>query len=167
MNMSQKFLVILCTALLMGCGGTEERKNTPIKLKDNQSNGVKNTVSRENVVASQWVDLVNTGVGPVKSIELTHEIDRTMVERGAAVYNRMCTACHRLDKKFVGPPVKGVLDRRTPEWVMNMVLNPNEMLQKDPIAIALFKEFYGVPMVNQNLSHDDARAILEYYRTLD
>ncbi len=160
-------MVALCTVLLLGCGGTEEQKNETIKLRTHQTTATNPSVNNNNVLASQHIDLVNTGIGPVKSVEMTDDIDHSMVERGAAVYNRMCTACHRLDKKFVGPPVKGILERRTPEWVMNMLLNPDEMLKKDPIAKALFEEFYGVPMVNQNLTHDQARAILEYYRTLE
>ena len=75
-------------------------------------------------------------------------------------------ACHRPDKKFIGPAPKGVLERRTPEWVMNMILNPEEMVQKDPLAKDLLVEFNGSPMANQNLTEEEARAVLEYFRTL-
>jgi cytochrome c2 len=78
----------------------------------------------------------------------------------------MCLACHRIGKKFIGPPPNGILERRTPEWVMNMILNPQEMVQKDPLAKDLLKEFNGSPMSNQGLTEDQARAILEYFRTL-
>lgn len=167
MKKLQKIFVILCTLYLVGCGGTEEQKKETIKLKNHQTSGTNSAIKNDNVSASEWIDLVNKGVGPVKSVEISETIDQSMVERGAAVYNRMCTACHRIEKKFVGPPVKGILERRTPEWVMNMLLNPDEMLKKDPIAKALFEEFYGVPMVNQYLTHEQARDILEYYRTLE
>jgi hypothetical protein len=50
---------------------------------------------------------------------------------------------------------------------MNMILNPEEMLQKDPLAKALFMEFNGQLMTDQQLTVDEARAILEYFRTLD
>jgi hypothetical protein len=49
---------------------------------------------------------------------------------------------------------------------MNMILNPQEMVQKDPLANDLLKEFNGSPMSNQGLTEDQARAILEYFRTL-
>jgi hypothetical protein len=48
---------------------------------------------------------------------------------------------------------------------MNMILNPEEMVQKDPIAKQLLVEYNGAPMANQNLTEDEARAILEYFRT--
>ncbi|MEM7380656.1 MAG: cytochrome c, partial [Bacteroidota bacterium] len=53
-----------------------------------------------------------------------------------------------------------------PEWVMNMILNPDGMLKEDPIAKALLKEYDNSIMLNQNLSEEDARAVAEYLRTL-
>jgi len=62
--------------------------------------------------------------------------------------------------------MKGIYERRSPEWVMNMILNPTEMLKQDPIAIALLKEYNNVLMLNQNLTNEEARSISEYLRTL-
>jgi hypothetical protein len=90
-----------------------------------------------------------------------------MATHGADVFIKMCTACHRTSKKFIGPAPTGILDRRSPEWVMNMILNPDEMVKKDPLAKALLIEFNGSPMANQNLTEEDARAVLEYFRTLN
>ena len=85
---------------------------------------------------------------------------------GKDVYDKMCTACHKPDKNFIGPAPKGILERRSPEWVMNMILNPEEMINKDPIAKKLLMEFNGAPMANQNLTEEQARQVLEYFRTL-
>ncbi|MGB1831346.1 MAG: cytochrome c, partial [Flavobacteriaceae bacterium] len=62
--------------------------------------------------------------------------------------------------------MNGIYERRSPEWVMNMLLNPTEMLKQDPIAKALLKEYNNVMMLNQNLEESEARAIAEYLRTL-
>ena len=110
--------------------------------------------------------MTTKGVGPIKSVELPDEIDQTMAANGKEVYDQMCLACHRVGKKFIGPAPNGVLERRTPEWVMNMILNPQEMVQQDPLAKDLLQEFNGSPMSNQGLTEDQARAILEYFRTL-
>ena len=40
------------------------------------------------------------------------------------------------------------------------------MLKKDPIAMALLKEYNNIMMLNQNLSEDEALAIAEFMRTL-
>ena len=69
-------------------------------------------------------------------------------------------------KKLIGPAMSGIYERRSPEWVMNLLLNPTEMLKQDPIAKALLKEYNNVMMLNQNLSQDEARNIAEYLRTL-
>jgi cytochrome c1 len=48
-----------------------------------------------------------------------------------------------------------------------MILNPEEMVNNDPIAKKLLVEFNGAPMANQNLTDDEARAVVEYFRTLN
>jgi cytochrome c len=58
----------------------------------------------------------------------------------------------------------GVTDRRTPEWIMNMILNPEVMVAENPIAKKLLAEYLS-PMANQSLTESEARAILEYFRT--
>ena len=107
----------------------------------------------------------NKGIGPVTSVELA-EVDAAMAEEGRLIYEEKCSACHKPPERYIGPAPKGILDRRTPEWVMNILLNPTEMLKQDPIASALLKEYNNVMMLNQNLSEEEARAISEYLRTL-
>ena len=110
--------------------------------------------------------LENKGVGPIKEMELG-EIDMAMVEEGKQIYETMCTACHKPDQKYIGPAPKGVLSRRSPEWIMNMILNPEVMVVEDPIAKQLLADFNGAPMANQNLTEEQARKVLEYFRTLE
>lgn len=166
MRKSLKLFTVFLIALLLSCAGKEENKEGSFTIKGKSENKSK-VVKNENLIASKKIDLKNKGIGPVKSVELVQQIDHSMVELGANVFNQKCTVCHRPDKKFIGPPTAKILERRTPEWVMNMLLNPEEMLKKDPIAKALLVEFYGTPMINQSLTHEEARAILEYHRTLD
>ena len=106
------------------------------------------------------------GIGPIAEFELPETIDNTLAESGKVVYEAKCTACHKPDKDFIGPAPKGILANRTPAWVMNMILNPEEMVQKNHIARQLLIKFNGAPMANQNLTEDEARAVLEYFRTL-
>jgi len=107
----------------------------------------------------------NYGVGPVKSLELPAEIDQAMADAGQVVYEAKCTACHKIEKKFIGPSPKGILDRRTPAWVMNMILDPEGMVATDPIARGLLMKF-SAPMANQSLTEEEARSVVEYFRTL-
>jgi len=50
---------------------------------------------------------------------------------------------------------------------MNMILDPEGMVKNDPVARALLIEFNGSPMANQSLTEEEARNILEYFRTLE
>ena len=106
------------------------------------------------------------GIGPVKEVQLSSEIDQNLVKIGESAYERKCKTCHRLDSKLIGSPLKGVTKNRTPEWIMNMILNPEGMVKEDPIAKQLLIEYNGSPMANQNLTEEEARAVLEYFRTL-
>ncbi len=107
----------------------------------------------------------NKGIGPIKSVELG-EINAEMAEEGKVIFEQMCVACHKATERFIGPAPKGITERRTPEWIMNMILNPDEMVQKDPIAKQLLIEYNLSPMANQNLTEEQARKVLEYFRTL-
>ena len=123
-------------------------------------------VQEEEVVVSDD-PMQNKGIGPIKEVDLPAEIDQDMAAKGQEIYEAKCTACHKPTEKFIGPAPKDILQRRTPEWVMNMILNPVEMVQKDPIAQELLMEANGAPMADQNLTEEEARQVLEYIRTIN
>lgn len=163
-----KTLAAVAILTLISCGGKEEKKKDSIQI--GQKPAATETPKEQPVAtetkASETIDLTNKGIGPIKNLELPAEIDQAMAAKGMEVYKNKCMACHKPDKKFIGPAPKGILERRTPEWIMNMILNPDEMTQKDPLAHALLKEFNGSPMANQGLTEEEARQVLEYFRTL-
>jgi mono/diheme cytochrome c family protein len=89
-----------------------------------------------------------------------------MAATGQEIFKINCTACHKPTKRFIGPAPLGVLERRAPEWIMNMILDPEGMVKNDPDAKKLLIEYNGSPMANQSLTEEEARSILEYFRTL-
>lgn len=161
-----KLVSLVLIVLLIGCGGKDEKKKASFSYEKKATTTTQQAAPEAKVPASKKVNLTDKGVGPITSVELNAEIDQAMVAHGQEIYNKMCTACHRPTKKFIGPAQAGVMERRTPEWVMNMILNPEGMLQNDPLAKELLAEFNGAPMANQNLTQEEARAVLEYFRTL-
>ncbi|SRR5680860_95402 len=168
MKIRIKSIAILFSFALMACGGKEEKKKEGFSMERKKAATEQSaeTTADKGTLPSEKVDLTNKGLGPVKSITLDPEIDQALAAKGKEVYDQMCIACHRTDKKFIGPAPKGILERRTPEWIMNMILNPQVMVKEDPLAKALMQEFNGSPMADQNLTEDQARAVLEYFRTL-
>ena len=109
----------------------------------------------------------NRGAGKFTSVEVSPTLDKPKAEAGQKVYDVKCASCHKLtDEKLVGPGWKGVTGRHKPEWIMNFVTNPDEMLQKDAKAQAML-EICLVRMPNQNLTEDEARNVFEYMRKND
>ena len=107
------------------------------------------------------------GIGPVDKVEFSATIDDGMVTKGKQIFETKCLSCHKINEKFVGPALIGVTKRRKPEWIMNQILNPEEMTKKDEVAMRLFHEYNMTQMTFQNVTQDDARAILEYFRKND
>lgn len=100
-------------------------------------------------------------------IQITHPLNQEWVEHGKRIYELKCQPCHKLtEEKLVGPGWKGVTQRRTPVWIINMICNTEMMLDKDPEAQKLL-ELCMVRMPNQNLMLDDARKVLEFQRSND
>ena len=150
------YLFVIAAVFMISCGGSD------------QSSSESTEAPKSMVAEEKPVDpMENKGIGPISSLVLPSEIDTEMAGRGQVLYDAMCTACHKPDVKYIGPAPKGIMSRRSPEWIMNMILNPDEMVMKDPIARALLAEFNGAPMANQNLTEEQAREVLEYFRTLD
>ncbi|VAW10289.1 FIG00652079: hypothetical protein [hydrothermal vent metagenome] len=169
MRIILKSFALLFSMLIFSCGGKEEKKKEGFSIDRQKTESTESKSAPEvdsSVKASEQVDLTNKGVGPVTSLTLDADVDEAMATKGEDIYKKMCAACHRIGKKFIGPAPNGILERRTPEWVMNMILNPEGMVSEDPLAKALLMEFNGAPMANQGLTEEQARSVLEYFRTL-
>lgn len=156
--------VITATFLLWGCGGTEKKEKETFMTKDRSETPQEiEKTAPEGAVA----DLSNKGIGPVKNITIGADINEDQATLGADVFKKMCTACHKMDKRFIGPALTEVTERRSPEWIMNMILNPEQMIKEDPIAKQVLMESNMAVMANQNLTEEEARAVLEYFRKND
>ncbi|MDT8370171.1 MAG: cytochrome c [Longimicrobiales bacterium] len=103
------------------------------------------------------------GIGPIRDLDLG-AIDAALAAEGETAFATKCSACHKLDGRYVGPRLGTVLDRRRPEYVMNMMLNADEMVKRHPVVRELLAQFY-TPMPVQVTDPDEARAILEYLRS--
>ena len=165
----RNLIALFAVLLLISCGKEEKKKSTndmPTKkaaVKKAPEKEKKTKVVKKEEIA---IDLNNKGIGPVKSVTLDKNIDKNMVADGKLLFKNKCSSCHKVNRKFIGPSMEGVTARRSPEWIMNMILNPEEMVKKDPIAMALLVQFKGSPMANQHLTEEESRAVLEYFRTL-
>ena len=142
-------LLTMMLGFALGCGGGDASR--PGSGQSELSGGL-------------TAEQLQKGIGPVTTVELG-EIQGPLVEQGKNIFDMKCAACHRLDERYVGPPLGEVLSRRAPEYVMNMMLNPAEMIEKHPEARALLAQFL-TPMPSQDLTVEEARSVLEYLRSV-
>lgn len=95
-------------------------------------------------------------------------IDLDLATLGAELLkSKGCTACHTVGEgRLVGPDLGGVTERRSREFVVAMIVNPDSMLANDDDAKALLAEYF-TPMPEQGVSNDEAVALFEYFRRHD
>ena len=104
-------------------------------------------------------------VGPLTAaVSIDPRVDKELAEKGEELFEQKCAACHKFSERYVGPPLADVMKRRTPTFMMNMMLNPGGMVERHPETKKLLAEFL-VPMPNQGLTQDEARQVFEYLRS--
>ena len=103
------------------------------------------------------------GIGPVTEPLALGAVDHQMAEAGEEVFEQKCAACHKMKEKYVGPALGDVTSRRSPAFIMNMILNPQGMIERHPVVKQLVAEHMTF-MPNQGLSRDEARQVVEYLR---
>jgi cytochrome c551/c552 len=86
------------------------------------------------------------------------------IEKGKALFNSQCAACHKLNKKAVGPALAGVTAKYDKEWLYSWIKNSAAMIKAgDPQAIAIWEEYNKVAMnAFPQLSNEDIDNILAY-----
>ena len=146
---------IMLLLFFVSCGGDSNESSS----NQNQSMSSTNPSG-----LTEW-ELEN-GFGPVKKKLNLGPIDPAMAKEGEKIFESKCATCHKLDERYTGPAQRNVLQRVTPEFFMNTVLNPDENLEKHPHSKKMLAE-YMTKMTNQNVTLKDARALLEYFRVLD
>ena len=89
--------------------------------------------------------------------------DNPDVKHGKSLFgSRGCAACHAFGKKMAGPDLAGVTGRRSHDWLVKWLTQTDVMLSSDSTAKALLQEFKGIKMPKQNLSAEDANALIAY-----
>lgn len=83
---------------------------------------------------------------------------------GEALFKANCSNCHKPDKDFTGPALKGWASR-VPEgdWIYKWVANPAQMIASDAYAKGLFDKWKPIVMTSfTTLAKEDVDAIMKY-----
>ena len=138
------YITLIGISSLLACGGAGSQQNQDEQIESD-----------------------TTAKGNVTYIDISDPLDASLIEEGKIIFEKRCDNCHRGDSiKLVGPGWAGITNRRSPEWIMNMILNVSIMVEHDSVAHKLLDE-NDVKMPDQNLSVDKARAVLEFMRAND
>jgi len=147
-------LLLVAGALLVGCGGSTDTDGAgSASASSSSADDGLTAFEREH------------GIGPIKQPVELGPPDAALASAGEQIFRMKCTACHRVDERYIGPALGNVLERRSATYTMNMMMNPTEMAQRHPVAKGLLAE-YLAPMPFQDLTEQDARALVEYLRTV-
>lgn len=148
---------VAIVAIFTACGSPEKEEN-------NASQEAPKSMVEE---PSKYDPKRGEGKWTAENVNLKEELNQEWATSGESVSDVKCGSCHKFtDEKLVGPGWKDVTKRRTAEWIMNFITNPDPMIDKDPEAQAML-ELCLVRMPNQSLSDGEARNILEFMRKND
>ena len=159
-----KFLYIVVSVIfimIINFSCAKEKQNNNNMPEANNSTAQKTQPAND----SEYQYPNDNGIGPIKEL-LLKDVDQVLALRGQKIFTMQCMACHQLDTRSVGPPLRNITKKNTPVFIMNYLLNTTEMQRKDPILMKLVAE-YKVIMPDQQLTRDDARAVLEYLRSVE
>jgi len=151
------FFVFIALFILIAGTGTLMARSLDLKMTSAYNSGVTESMS-----TPQDKD---HGIGPIKSVELG-PLNSKMVNEGKVIFNNQCIVCHEMDQKKLGPPLKNVTKERTPEYIMNLLLNSAQMQKDDPLVKSLLKQYNNLPMPDPALNQSKARSVLEYLRSM-
>ena len=95
------------------------------------------------------------------SLGLSQEAD---IQAGKALFNTNCAACHQLNRKAVGPALRGVTEKYDKEWLYSWIKNGTQMIKDgDPQAVAIWEEYNRAVMTNYpQFSNEQIDNILAY-----
>lgn len=147
------FLILFVSLFTITCGGGNGSSDSAESAAGNGNDGLTEFELKH-------------GIGPVDEVVELGELDPELAAEGKRVFEAKCTACHRPNERYIGPAAGDILDRRSATYAMNMIMNPDEMTKKHPEGKKMMQEYMS-PMPYQNVTVDQARAIVEYFRTIE
>jgi mono/diheme cytochrome c family protein len=167
----RRFVVcVLCVAaptLLTGCGGKSESPSTT-QTSASQTPATQAPAAATPPASTPAPSAAATtskfDAGPRAG---ESSMDGGLAAKGERLFQaKGCAVCHGFGKKITCPDLVGVSMRRTATWMENQILHPEVMVKEDPITMDL-KKSYALPMTNQNVKPEEARALIEFLKRKD
>lgn len=120
-------------------------------------------------VAWSQADTSTTAETPAEETPATNEEaagapDQAILDKGKQLFENNCVSCHGLtDAVVVGPGLKGILERRTEEWLIPWIRNSQKVIASgDEYAVNLYKEYNEALMTSFDWPDEDIKAVIAY-----
>ncbi len=83
---------------------------------------------------------------------------------GEEIFDKECTACHRMDQKLVGPPLQNITKQFDKKWLLSFIVDNQKLIEKgDSAAIKIWLEYNKSPMPNfKHLTQKDLEKLYYY-----
>ena len=96
--------------------------------------------------------------------------DLRNLTKGESLFRTRCAVCHSIGigdgLARTGPNLKGVTERREPEWLSRWISEPDVMLaEKDSIAMGLFVAYNEIAMPNMQLNPYEVESLIDFIET--
>ena len=76
--------------------------------------------------------------------------------KGKKLFNSNCAACHKLDKKLIGPALGNISQRRDITWTVEFIKDSKAMIAKgDKNAIEVYNKYNKIPMISYSYLRDE------------
>ena len=84
--------------------------------------------------------------------------------KGKQLFNTHCAACHKMDKKLVGPPLQDVVELQGKDWTKTWIKNSKALIDSgDEHAVEIWEEYNRAAMPAYNFLPDtELDDIVEY-----
>lgn len=104
------------------------------------------------------------GIGPITADVALAAVDPAKAARGRELFIAKCATCHYLDDRKTGPALRDITTRRSAEYVLNQILNPEQMGKLHPDGKKMVAQ-YAQYMTIQGITHDNATDLLDFLRS--
>ena len=66
-------------------------------------------------------------------------------DNGKSLFNQHCAACHKMDKRLVGPPLQDVVELQGKDWTKEWIKNSKALIDAgDPHDVEIWEEYNKV-----------------------
>ncbi len=98
------------------------------------------------------------------SLLVLPSVARADAAEGEKLFKANCTACHAVNKKVIGPALKGIRQRRDEAWIKAFVKNSTAVIKSgDEYAVKLYAEYNNTLMTAfPQLKDEQIISILDY-----